>query len=63
MARVNYDIEAERYQSGRNVPLERLTGWREPVGKYLADARLPILDLGAGTGIWMRKFSNCSRDR
>lgn len=57
MARVNYDVEAERYQSGRSVPLENLAGWRDSVGKYLADVREPILDLGAGTGIWMHAFS------
>jgi ubiquinone/menaquinone biosynthesis C-methylase UbiE len=57
MARINYDIEAERYQSGRHVPLEHLEGWRQLVGKYMADGPEPILDLGAGTGIWMHAFS------
>jgi SAM-dependent methyltransferase len=57
MARVDYDIEAERYQAGRNVPLEHLAGWRDPLGKYLAVGSTPVLDLGAGTGIWMNALS------
>jgi SAM-dependent methyltransferase len=56
MARVDYDAEAERYQAGRQVPLERLTGWRDAVARYLSDTTSPILDLGAGTGIWMHAF-------
>lgn len=57
MARVNYDVEAERYQSGRGVALEELAAWRDAVGRYLADGFEPILDVGAGTGIWMHAFS------
>ena len=57
MARVDYDAEAERYQAGRQVPLDHLANWKDATGKYLADGTEPILDLGAGTGIWMRAFS------
>jgi ubiquinone/menaquinone biosynthesis C-methylase UbiE len=57
MARINYDIEAERYQVGRQVPLDHLADWKDASGKYLAGGTEPILDLGAGTGIWMHAFS------
>jgi ubiquinone/menaquinone biosynthesis C-methylase UbiE len=57
MARIDYDAEAERYQAGRQVPLDHLANWKDAAGKYLAAGTEPILDLGAGTGIWMRAFS------
>jgi ubiquinone/menaquinone biosynthesis C-methylase UbiE len=57
MARIDYDAEAERYQAGRQVPLDHVANWKDAAGKYLADGTEPILDLGAGTGIWMHAFS------
>ena len=36
--------------------MEHLQGWRDALGPYLAGGGEPILDLGAGTGIWMHAF-------
>lgn len=58
MARLDYDRLAERYHSGRGVPLERLNEWRQVVGPHVAAVHdgAPLLDLGAGTGIWTTAF-------
>jgi len=56
MARVDYDREARRYPVGREVPLEQLEPWRRLVARFLTPGQLPILDVGAGTGLWTRAF-------
>lgn len=56
MARVDYDRVARRYQVGRDVPLAQLEPWRPLVSRFLAPGQLPILDVGAGTGLWTRAF-------
>jgi ubiquinone/menaquinone biosynthesis C-methylase UbiE len=58
MARLDYDRVADRYHKGRGVPLEQLDEWRSAIGRYVDDRSdsAPILDLGAGTGIWTRAF-------
>jgi hypothetical protein len=57
VARVDYDREAERYHQGRQRPLGDLTAWRDAVARFLPNIDAPILDLGAGTGIWVMAFS------
>ena len=53
MARIDYDRIAERYHAGRAVTLDRLDGWRQATEPYVRGHDLPLLDLGAGTGIWV----------
>jgi SAM-dependent methyltransferase len=55
---VDYDAEAERYQAGRGVPVETLAPWRAELTAYLPNGRSPLLDLGAGTGIWTRALAS-----
>jgi ubiquinone/menaquinone biosynthesis C-methylase UbiE len=58
MARLDYDQVADRYHAGRGVPLEHLDGWRSAIGPHMDDGTgsAPLLDLGAGTGIWTAAF-------
>jgi ubiquinone/menaquinone biosynthesis C-methylase UbiE len=56
VARVDYDSEAERYHAGRGLPLDHLDGWRRAIGPYFARTPVPVLDVGAGTGIWSNAF-------
>jgi SAM-dependent methyltransferase len=57
MVRVDYDQEAEHYEAGRRVPIEVLEPWRGAIERFLPQSQDPLLDLGAGTGIWTRAFS------
>jgi len=57
VVRVDYDRQAERYDVGRRVPIETLEPWRGVIEHILPETEKPILDLGAGTGIWMGAFS------
>ena len=53
MARVDYDQLAASYDRGRGMPLEGLEGWRAALAAYLPPASgRPVLDLGAGTGLF-----------
>ncbi|HZC98767.1 MAG TPA: class I SAM-dependent methyltransferase [Actinomycetes bacterium] len=53
MARVDYDQMAPVYERGRAMPLEALEEWRAALAAYLPPAGgLPVLDLGAGTGLF-----------
>jgi len=53
MARVDYDQMAVRYDRGRALSLEGLEGWRAALAAWLPPPRgLPVLDLGAGTGLF-----------
>ena len=58
MARVDYDVEAERYQAGRQMSPDALSGWRDAIERFGPASPKPILDLGSGTGIWMRAFAD-----
>ncbi|GAA4601902.1 ubiquinone/menaquinone biosynthesis C-methylase UbiE [Actinoplanes octamycinicus] len=52
MARIDFDGPvAAVYQSGRGAPEGGLDGWRAALGHYLP-VRGPVLDLGAGTGLY-----------
>ncbi len=57
MARVDYDREAERYQAGRQLSPEALSEWRDAISMFGPSGSGPILDVGAGTGIWMDAFT------
>jgi ubiquinone/menaquinone biosynthesis C-methylase UbiE len=53
MAWVDYDQLAAVYDRDRAVPLEALEPWRAALVAYLPPASgLPVLDLGAGTGLF-----------
>ena len=55
--RIDYDREAGRYRVGREVPLEQLEPWRPVLGASLHPGDEPLLDVGAGTGLWTRAFT------
>jgi ubiquinone/menaquinone biosynthesis C-methylase UbiE len=53
MAWVDYDQLAAVYDRDRAVPLAALEPWRRALAAYLPPASgLPVLDLGAGTGLF-----------
>jgi SAM-dependent methyltransferase len=53
MARIDYDRAAASFDHGRARPPEQLEEWHRALSQYLpADDDMPVLDLGAGTGIW-----------
>jgi SAM-dependent methyltransferase len=52
-ARVDYDRMAAGYDRGRALPLEGLREWRAALAAHLpATGGSPVLDLGAGTGLF-----------
>jgi ubiquinone/menaquinone biosynthesis C-methylase UbiE len=57
MARVDYDLEAERYQAGRQASPDALSEWRDAIARFGPAGPGPILDVGAGTGIWLDAFT------
>ncbi len=54
----DYDLEAERYQLGRQLSADQLSEWPDVIARFGPSGSGPILDLGAGTGIWMRAFAH-----
>ncbi|MGH9245715.1 MAG: class I SAM-dependent methyltransferase [Acidimicrobiales bacterium] len=53
LGRIDYDRAAVTYDQGRAHPLPVFAEWRQRLGEYLPlAARGPVLDVGAGTGIW-----------
>jgi ubiquinone/menaquinone biosynthesis C-methylase UbiE len=54
--RIDYDQEARHYQAGREVPLEQIEPWHPVLGAFLHPGDEPLLDVGAGTGLWTRAF-------
>lgn len=40
------------YDAGRAMPEEWVTDWREALSPHLGKTEGPVLDVGAGTGIW-----------
>jgi ubiquinone/menaquinone biosynthesis C-methylase UbiE len=54
--RIDYDREARHYRAGREVPLEQLEPWRAVLGALFRPGDKPLLDIGAGTGLWTRAF-------
>jgi SAM-dependent methyltransferase len=61
MARVDYDSQAKQYHAGRSASLDSLSGWRDALSGFLPLDERPILDVGAGTGIWMHAFATWFR--
>jgi SAM-dependent methyltransferase len=58
MVRIDWDAAARDYEAGRGIELEGLEDWRLAVARQLpVDPTLPIVDVGAGTGIWARAFA------
>ena len=57
LVRIDYNQEARRYRAGREVPLEQIEPWRPAVNAFLRPGGEPILDVGAGTGLWTRAFA------
>jgi ubiquinone/menaquinone biosynthesis C-methylase UbiE len=53
---IDYDQEANRYRAGREVPLEQLEPWRPVLSEFVRPGDQPLLDVGAGTGLWTRAF-------
>jgi ubiquinone/menaquinone biosynthesis C-methylase UbiE len=55
---MDFNRIAHVYDSGRAMPLESLSGWRDAVAPLLGGGgRAPLLDLGAGTGMWAEAFA------
>jgi SAM-dependent methyltransferase len=60
MARIAYnDHDAAAFEATRHLPDQGLAAWRTAVAKHL-DPRpgTRLLDLGAGTGMWARAFTD-----
>ncbi|MDQ2729789.1 MAG: class I SAM-dependent methyltransferase [Actinomycetota bacterium] len=55
--RVDYDREARHYRAGREVPFEQIEPWRRSLSEFLRPRDEPLLDIGAGTGLWTRAFA------
>jgi SAM-dependent methyltransferase len=60
MARIPYNSHhAAAFAATRHLPDQGLAGWREAVTRHLAPRPgLRLLDLGAGTGMWARAFTD-----
>ena len=57
MPQSNYDRVASVYDAGRAVSLAGLQGWHAILTHYVpSETGAPILDLGAGTGLFARAF-------
>ncbi len=60
MARVDYDQMAASYDHGRALSPEGLEGWRAALAAWLPPPDgLPVLDLGAGTGLFATAIATC----
>ena len=52
-----YDaVEATSYRVAREIPLDGLSSWRDVLVPYFEPGR-SVLDLGAGTGLFVRAFA------
>ena len=50
--RTDYDLMSRVYDAGRAMPGEWVSEWRKAMAPHLRNPGAPILDVGAGTGIW-----------
>lgn len=56
--RIDYDRVARSYHRARDMPLDALAPWRAALVPFLPPGtRLPILDVGSGTGLFSRAFT------
>ncbi|MBO4206283.1 class I SAM-dependent methyltransferase [Micromonospora echinofusca] len=60
MARIAYDDEdAAAFAATRHLPMHGLTAWRAAVARHLRpQPGIRVLDLGCGTGMWARAFTD-----
>lgn len=60
MARIAYNShDAEAFEATRHIPEQGLTAWRDAVTRHLNPRPgIRLLDLGAGTGVWARAFTD-----
>ena len=60
MARIAYNShDAAAFEATRHLTDQALAGWREAVAKHLnPQPGTRLLDLGAGTGMWARAFTD-----
>jgi SAM-dependent methyltransferase len=60
MARIAYNSnEAAAFAATRHIPNHGLTAWRDAVTRHLnPEPGTRLLDLGAGTGMWARAFTD-----
>ncbi len=56
MARIDYTAAGNLYDRARALPLEGLGAWREALAPHLSGLTSPLLDVGAGTGQFVRAF-------
>jgi SAM-dependent methyltransferase len=60
MGRIAYNShDAAAYEADRHIPDRGLTAWRDAVARHLNPRPgTRLLDLGAGTGMWARAFTD-----
>jgi ubiquinone/menaquinone biosynthesis C-methylase UbiE len=56
--RTDYDSMSSVYDCGRAMPEEWVGEWRQALSELLDDIEGPVLDVGAGTGIWTSFISD-----
>jgi SAM-dependent methyltransferase len=54
----DYEKMAARYDKGRTGPPSTVSQWRAVLESYLRGVRMPLLDLGSGTGWWAVTLSD-----
>jgi ubiquinone/menaquinone biosynthesis C-methylase UbiE len=54
----DYDAMARIYDAGRATPQEWVHEWRSALSEYLTGIKLPVADVGSGTGIWAKLIAD-----
>jgi SAM-dependent methyltransferase len=54
---IDYEEMAPRYDAGRALPIESIDEWRVALEPFIDGLQFPVLDLGAGTGLWSDALS------
>jgi len=57
VARIDYEVVAPDYVAGRGLEADGLEGWRDAVTPYLAELKLPLVDIGSGAGQFAPLFA------
>lgn len=60
---VNYDAVAERYAVARALSIDALAPWRRAVEPHLPRRPLVVTDVGSGTGIFTRAWTEWTQAR